>query len=121
MATKTEPVNTETVTAETSADVNLAVAHQERRVRDRIAGEKRVRIMIPSGRSEMEKAPVQVGVNGIAFLIKRDVPVDVPESVVNTLNLAKEMRPVEYEENGRTEVRWTESLRFPFQTIGAAV
>ena len=83
-----------------------------------IFAERRVRIKIPSGRAPHERSPVQVGVNGTAFLIKRDIDVDVPQSVVDVLENAKEQVPTTIEEGGRKRVEFKASLRFPYQIMG---
>lgn len=46
--------------------------------------EKRIRIKIFE--DKFDKQPVPVGVNGIQFLIKRGLEVEVPAAVVNVLN-----------------------------------
>lgn len=56
-------------------------------VRDELNAQKKVKITIPS--TELERDPVVVGINGYVFQIKRDEPVEVPQSVLNVLNDAK--------------------------------
>lgn len=51
--------------------------------------QKRVRIMIPSSSDIGGNQDVFVGVQGVAYLIKRDEEVDVPQSVVEVLQNAQ--------------------------------
>lgn len=51
---------------------------------------KKVKIMIP--KTKDETSDVFVGVNGVGFLIKRGVAVDVPDFVVDALNNAVESK-----------------------------
>lgn len=54
-----------------------------------IAKQPKVKIRIAS--TESDKSDVFVGVNGVGFLIMRDVDVEVPEAVYEVLNNAKQM------------------------------
>ncbi len=72
-------------------------------------GEDRVKIVIAE--SERDKQPVQVGVNGTTYLIKRGAEVSVPKSVVEVLKHA-------------TQKRWNQDmteyatvLRYNFQVV----
>ena len=62
------------------------------------AGPKMVRIKLPLTRTE--KDDVFVGLNGKTYLIKRGVPVDVPEGVAKVLERREKMLSIamEYEE-----------------------
>lgn len=51
-------------------------------MRDKYAKEKRVRVKVHND------GPVQVQVNGYSFLIRENVPVEVPESVAEILDAA---------------------------------
>lgn len=127
MAEKTMPVEekepaapeTQTVSGAKGAAVNAEVAKLERQSVSQIRQQRKVRIIIPSGRDEYERSPVPVGVNGYTALIKRDVEVDVPEGVVNVLKLAKQMTPVQdTDAAGHTTTTFKETPRFPLQILG---
>ena len=79
---------------------------------------RKVRIVIPSGRSKHDRMPVILGVNGREYLIVRDREIAVPEGVVNVLNLAREKVAVPSEVNGQQVVEWEEAQRIPFQILG---
>ncbi len=73
------------------------------------AGQKRVTISIPE--SETDTQPVQIYVNGRSYIIRRGEEVDVPESVIEVLNNAKQMVY-----NPET-MKAREVLSYPFQII----
>jgi hypothetical protein len=85
-----------------------------------LKAQRKVRILIPSGRGGGERAPVPVSVNGHAYLIVRDKEVEVPESVMHALELAQEDMPVEEHDpvTGRQQIRFEKAHRFPFRLIG---
>ncbi len=104
---------------ELSRRLDEEVARTERDIVRQLHAQRKVRILIPSGRDSRDRAPVIVGVNGREFLIERDKEVVVPEGVVNVLNLAKEKVPVSsFDQNGQQSVRFEEAQRIPFQVIG---
>lgn len=72
-------------------------------------GQKRITILIPE--SEVDTQPVQVYVNGRSYIMKRGEEVEVPESVVEVLNNAKQMVY-----NPKT-MKGREVLAYPYQTI----
>ena len=85
--------------------------------------QRRMRIVIPSGRGEHEKCPVTIGVNGQSYLIERDKEVEVPEAVVHALELAVEKQPlvnVDPVTRERT-MSFVPVPRFPYRRIGEAV
>lgn len=108
------------LTPETDADTMERVVEQERSNALVLKKQRKVRILIPSGRSPHEQAPVAVGVNGRSFLIERDKEVVVPESVLHVLNLSQEQVPVVDDEGKSTmRVRSFRSVpRFPVQVKG---
>lgn len=73
---------------ERAALLESQVSEQEERIKRQLASQRKARIIIASGRESHERCPVPVGVNGREFLIERDKEVDVPEGVLNVLNLA---------------------------------
>lgn len=105
------------LTAAESADLDRSVARQESANTRTLNAQKRVRILIPAGRSKHEQCPVPVGVNGRAYLIERGVEVDVPESVVHVLNLAVEQSPVL---DGERVTGFRSVPRYPVQVLGEA-
>ena len=85
--------------------------------------QRKVRIVIPSGRGEHEKCPVTLGVNGQSYLIERDKEVEVPEAVIHALELAVEKQPlvsVDPVTRERT-MSFVAVPRFPYRRIGEAV
>src|SRR3989338_3861392 len=91
----------------------------ERKAKEALEKQQKVRIMIPS--SEKERDAVQVGVNGYVFNIPRDVEVEVPEAVIEVLNNAK---ITSYTLKPRTEGEGNEMVaqdvrRIPYQTVSA--
>lgn len=73
-----------------NANADAEVARQEAQNKNLLAAQRKVRIVIPSGRGLHERCPVPVGVNGREYLIVRDKEVDVPQAVVSVLNDAVE-------------------------------
>ena len=105
------------LTAEEDAILTQTVIQQESANVRALNAQKRVRILIPAGRSKHEQCPVAVGVNGRAYLIERGVEVDVPESVLHVLNLAVEQAPVM---DGERVVGFRSVPRYPVQVLGHA-
>ena len=66
-------------------------------------GEKLIRFKIPLGSADKDRADVFVAVNGKSYLIKRGVPTELPESVVEVLENAEAQREyaIEFEESAR--------------------
>lgn len=79
---------------EESERLNQSVQKSEAQAVAQLRQQRKVRIVIPSGRGEHEKCPVALGVNGQSYLIERDKEVDVPEAVIHALDLAVEKQPV---------------------------
>ncbi|MEG1610983.1 MAG: hypothetical protein RR317_07345, partial [Bilophila sp.] len=73
------------LTKEEDAELAQAVVRQENDNTKILNAQRRVRIVISSGRDSHEQCPVTVGVNGRAYLIERDKEVEVPESVLHVL------------------------------------
>ncbi len=104
--------------AEMDAKADAEAARQEALLARQLNAQRRVRIVIPSGRDPSERAPVPVAVNGREFLIVRDKEVDVPQAVLNVLDLAKERQPDTHEVNGQAQVTFREANRFPYEVRG---
>lgn len=103
---------------EMDAKADAEAAMQEAMITRQINEQRRVRIVIPSGRDPSERAPVPVAVNGREFLIVRDKEVDVPQAVLNVLDLAKEQQVDTQDVNGQAHVTFREASRFPYQVKG---
>ncbi|MCD6006907.1 hypothetical protein [Halomonas sp. IOP_31] len=73
---------------------------------------KRYRIIIAT--NDQDKQPVQVGVNGRMYVIKRGEEVTVPESVVENLSNA-----VQHIYDPKT-MKESKVLAYPFQVMGEA-
>lgn len=104
--------------AETDAEEEAALLRQEMLNAETLRRQRKVRILIPSGRDPHEQCPVPVGVNGRSYLIERDKEVAVPESVLHVLNLAVEMVPVVSEDGGYRVVGFRHTPRVPVQVLG---
>lgn len=103
---------------EMDAKAEAETARQEALITRQINEQRRVRIVIPSGRDPSERAPVPVAVNGREFLICRDKEVDVPQAVLNVLDLAKEQVAEMQEVNGQAHVTFRQANRFSYQVKG---
>lgn len=99
------------LTPEMDAAISADVVRDEKKAVEQLRGQKKVRISIASGRSTSERAPVEVGVNGQHFLLERDTVMEVPEAVLNALNLAQESVPV-HDATGRV-ANFIPTMRYP--------
>lgn len=106
------------VAAEASAATDAEVARQEAQNKRLLAEQRKVRIVIPSGRDIHERCPVPVAVNGREYLIVRDKEVDVPQSVINVLNDAVESVPVEEGDGPIKRVVFKQAQRFAYSIKG---
>ena len=84
-----------------------------------LRNQEKVKIVIPS--TELDKEPVFLSLNGHAYQIKRDEPVELPVDVVkNCLDNAKtsffSVRKRKDEQEGNELVE-TVTLRFPYQRL----
>jgi hypothetical protein len=86
-------------------------------VKDELDAQKKHKIIIPSTETEMDD--VFVGINGYTYQIKRDVAVEVPESVIKVLQDAKvtKYKQVRREDGEGYELVASEAQRFAFQTV----
>ena len=99
-----------------SSKIDEEVARAERDNIRHLHAQRKARIVIPSGRDEHERAPVPVAVNGREFLIERDKEVDVPQAVVNVLNLAQETVPAR--NDAGDAIVWKDVPRIAYTLIG---
>ena len=104
--------------AEASAATDAEVARQEAQNKRLLSEQRKVRIVIPSGRDIHERCPVPVAVNGREYLIVRDKEVDVPQSVINVLNDAVESVPVEDGDGPIKRVVFKQAQRFAYSIKG---
>jgi hypothetical protein len=79
---------------------------------------KKVRITIHDGKEDIDRLPVNVGINGYAYQINRNAVVEVPEEVLLVLENAVEER---YEFNKEGGVRALQVKRFAYTVHGPAV
>lgn len=103
---------------EKSAELDAQVARQEAMIIRQIASQRKVRIVIPSGRNAHERCPVPVGLNGREFLIERDKEVDVPEGVLHVLELAVANVAQTVDEGNFANTTFHKAPRYPFRVIG---
>lgn len=111
---KQEPANMAALNAHADGG-EVSIAKSERDNIAALHAQKKVKIIIPSGKSQAEQCPVPVSINGREFLIMRDIEVEVPKAVVDVLELATEMVPMVDEANRITQFR--AAPRFPFREV----
>ena len=104
MAKEKESGSKPPLTPEESERLNQSVQKSEAQAAAQLRGQRKVRIVIPSGRGEHEKCPVTIGVNGQSYLIERDKEVEVPDPVTRERTMSFVPVP-----------------RFPYRRIGEAV
>jgi hypothetical protein len=117
---KTQASETAEQTTDISAQTESAeVGKQEdNKIAGHLRQQRKVKILIPSGRGPGERAPVPVAINGCEFLIVRDKAVEVPESVVHALDLAVEnVAESTVDSHGREKVHFVQAPRFPYRVI----
>lgn len=88
----------------------------ERSGREQLRRQSKVKIVISSGRTPSEQAPVMVACNGHEYLIVRDKEVEVPIGILNVLRLAQESVP-SYDSHGRVTA-WKQAMRHNVRVIG---
>ena len=81
---------------------------------ERISAEPRIRIILEEN-DQIPPTGQFVGVNGVGYLIKPGVPVDVPESVLDVLDNAVMSAPVKDEDD--RVVGYRDRLRFPYRIV----
>jgi uncharacterized membrane protein YqiK len=64
--------------------------------------------------TETEKSPVQLGINGVAYSIRRDEECLVPKSVINVLECAVVKNAMQQEVEGRIVTRFVATKRYSF-------
>lgn len=103
---------------EQSERLDAQVARQEEAIARQLGQQRKVRIVVASGKGSHERSPVPLAVNGREFLIKRDTPVDVPLGVLNVLDLCQ-ANVAESSDNGiQVNTEFHKTLRFAYRVIG---
>ena len=89
----------------------------------RSANKRRIRIILASARDASEGNRVFASVNGRAYDMARNVPVDVPPEVVDVLNNAVQGRAQPHFDikGNMNGVEFVEGHRFPFQIVGESI
>lgn len=107
----------EKLAKEKSDLLDMQVSRQEELIAKQLRKQRKVRIVIQSGRTDHERSPVPVAVNGHEYLIERDKEVDVPEGVVNVLKLANE-QVAQTTEGAQVNTSFHTAARFSFRILG---
>lgn len=98
--------------------IDSEVARQEESIRRQLRSQRKVRIIIASGKDPQDRCPVPVAVNGREYLIVRDKPVDVPQGVLNVLDLAMEQVAEVVDEGGQNRTVFQPAQRFSYRVLG---
>ena len=117
-AAKEEKEAAEAKLKEQSDALDAEVSRQEEAIRRQLRSQRKVRIVIASGKDPQDRCPVTVGVNGREYLIVRDKPVDVPQGVLDVLDLAVEQVPEEVDEGGQIRIIFQPAQRFSYRVLG---
>jgi len=91
---------------------------EEKQVKEKLDSEKKIKIIIPS--TETDREDVKIGICGYPYAIMRDVPVEVPLSVVKVLQDAIVTTYKQVPRDGKGEgfdLVPFESMRYPFRVI----
>lgn len=102
----------------TLKNVDREVSRQEAAIKRQLQSQRKVRIVINSGKEPKDRCPVPVACNGREYLIVRDKPVDVPQGVLNVLDLAIEQVPTVMEEGGQSRTIFEPAQRFAYRVLG---
>ena len=103
---------------EHSEALDAKVTKQEEEIIRQLRNQRKVRLIIASGKNSNERYPVPLAVNGSEFLIERDKEVIVPEAVVNVLNLAVAQVCEIDNSNDAAHMVFRHAPRFCFQVLG---
>ncbi len=107
----------EKLAKEKSDQLDMQVSQQEALIARQLRKQRKVRIVIQSGRTDHERSPVPVAVNGHEYLIERDKEVDVPEGVVNVLKLANE-QVAQTTDGAQVNTTFHTAARFAYRVLG---
>lgn len=113
------------------AKLKAVIAKQEKDLAERnadssisrSANQRRIRIVLAAARDSSEGQRVFASVNGRAYDMARNIPVDVPPEVVGVLNNAIQGRAQPHFDlkGNMNGVEFVDGHRFPFQVVGEAV
>jgi|GEM_PF-1866510 len=86
-------------------------------VKDELDAQKKYKIMIPS--SELDREDIKIGICGYTYVIQRDKPVAVPESVLRVLQeaVSTSFKQVARKDSEGYDLVPFDSMRYPFQII----
>lgn len=101
-----------------SEAIDAEVSRQEETIRRQLKAQRKVRITIASGKDPKDRCPVPVAVNGREYLIERDKTVDVPQGVLDVLDLAVEQVPTVIDEGGQSRTVFQPAQRFSYRVLG---
>lgn len=103
---------------EQSDAVDAEVSRQEETILRQLHSQRKVRIIIASGKEPQDRCPVPVAVNGREYLIVRDKEVDVPQGVLNVLDLAVAQVAEDTEEGGMIKTVFRPAQRYSYRVLG---
>lgn len=103
---------------EQSDAVDAEVSRQEETILRQLHNQRKVRIVIASGKEPQDRCPVPVAVNGREYLIVRDKEVDVPQGVLNVLDLAVAQVAEDTEEGGMIKTVFRPAQRYSYRILG---
>lgn len=103
---------------EQSDALDAEVSRQEEAIRRQLRSQRKVRIIIASGKDPQDRCPVPVAVNGREYLIVRDKEVDVPQGVLDVLDLAVEQVAEVVDEGGQNRTVFRPAQRFSYRVLG---
>ena len=116
-AAKEEKEALEAKLKEQSDAIDTEVSRQEESIRRQLRSQRKVRIVIASGKDPQDRCPVPVAVNGREYLIVRDKPVDVPQGVLDVLDLAVEQVAEVVDEGGQNRTVFQPAQRFSYRVL----
>lgn len=117
-AAKEEKEAAEAKLKEQSDAIDAEVSQQEESIRRQLRSQRKVRIIIASGKDPQDRCPVPVAVNGREYLIVRDKPVDVPQGVLDVLDLAVEQVAEVVDEGDQNRTVFQPAQRFSYRVLG---
>ncbi|WP_165072821.1 MULTISPECIES: hypothetical protein [unclassified Desulfovibrio] len=103
---------------EQSDALDAEVSRQEEAIQRQLRSQRKVRIIIASGKDPQDCCPVPVAVNGREYLIVRDKEVDVPQGVLDVLDLAVEQVAEAVDEAGQNRTVFRPAQRFSYRVLG---
>lgn len=117
-AAREEKAAAEAKLKEQSDALDAEVSRQEEAIRRQLRSQRKVRIIIASGKDPQDRCPVPVAVNGREYLIVRDKEVDVPQGVLDVLDLAVAQVAEVVDEGGQNRTVFRPAQRFSYRALG---